>query len=237
MKLIFSLLFGLSFFVIHSQQSIVTYSKRLLIDDSGKQNIKKVAAINSSFEKLSFTLRYNKEESIFKMDDFLDDGLSKNLNTALRIGGGNGVYASDKKNKSLHYIEYFGENYVVDYTTEYKNLNWILDNNSKTINNYLCYRATTTRTIENPTGLFEQKIIAWFSPELNSSFGPIGYGGFPGLILSLQIDNIEYTATNIQLNIIDNDIIEFPKKGKYITYNTYLDISKKLYEKMINRKN
>jgi GLPGLI family protein len=93
------------------------------------------------------------------------------------------------------------------------------------------------RQIENPDGVFYQQIKAWYCPEINYSFGPIGYYGLPGLILELQIDNVTYKAIRIKIDDSRKKLnIAMPKAEKIVSYNEYLNISKELYKKM-TRKN
>ena len=64
---------------------------------------------------------------------------------------------------------------------------WKITNENKKIDNYLCYKATTFYKVINPKGEFNHPVTAWFCPNLPYSFGPLGYGGLPGLILELQV--------------------------------------------------
>ena len=67
-----------------------------------------------------------------------------------------------------------------------KNKEWTITAESKKINGYLCYKAEQNDIIINSVGTFKHQITAWFCPEIPYSFGPLKFGGLPGLILELQ---------------------------------------------------
>lgn len=64
---------------------------------------------------------------------------------------------------------------------------WKITNETKKIDDYLCFKATTFYKVINSKGEFNHPVTAWFCPSLPYSFGPLGYGGLPGLILELQV--------------------------------------------------
>jgi GLPGLI family protein len=45
-------------------------------------------------------------------------------------------------------------------------------------------------------------VTAWYAPDIPVRFGPIGYGGLPGLILELQNESATFYVTKINLNQI-----------------------------------
>ena len=64
-------------------------------------------------------------------------------------------------------------------------------------------------------------VEAWFAPEIPAPFGPDNYGGLPGLILMLSIDDGSklYEATSITL---DTEIeITVPEKGRPVTQEEF----------------
>lgn len=68
---------------------------------------------------------------------------------------------------------------------------------------------------------------AWFVSELPFSFGPIGYGGLPGLIVDLKFLGSHYSIIDIDLSS-RSEKIEKPKKGERIKENELLEVYKKL---------
>ncbi|WP_396179184.1 GLPGLI family protein [Flavobacterium sp.] len=94
---------------------------------------------------------------------------------------------------------------------------WTLTNESKEIDGYLCYKAVNIDRVVNGSSVFEHPIIAWYCPKLPFSYGPIGYGNLPGLILQLQVRNVVYGVSKIDFdadNLPDYSIL---KKGEIIS--------------------
>lgn len=92
---------------------------------------------------------------------------------------------------------------------------WKILNEIKEIEGYLCMKAETTDTLK------DQVIHAWFSDRLPVLGGPEGFGGLPGLILELDINDGEVlvTATNVDLETpIEKLPVPKKMKGKEITY-------------------
>ncbi len=78
------------------------------------------------------------------------------------------------------------------------------------------------------------KVVAWFTPEIPISSGPAGYGGLPGLIVHLNINegHTEITLSNIVMRSLEKDEISKPKKGKVVTEEEYTEMVKKKMEQM-----
>ena len=70
---------------------------------------------------------------------------------------------------------------------------WKILSEIRDIQGYLCMSAETMDTVKG------QRILAWFTTELPLPYGPEQYGGLPGVILELDIDQgaVLITATRI----------------------------------------
>ena len=224
-------------FILFGQTGEVLYVKSLNIQQGSKQDKDKVFKMNSDLKDLEYTLKFDAIKSLFQLNNLLENDFGNNRKSAIRLGGGKGIYYTESKKKSIHNVDYFGIKYNVDYTYIHKTLEWSTKTDTKTIEGHKCYLAESVRQIENPDGVFYQQIKAWYCPEINYSFGPIGYYGLPGLILELQIDNVTYKAIRIKIDDSRKKLnIAMPKAEKIVSYNEYLNISKELYKKM-TRKN
>ncbi len=74
---------------------------------------------------------------------------------------------------------------------------WVLQNETKKIDGYTCYKATVSRVLYTEN---EHTVEAWYTPEIPIPFGPIGYGGLPGLILQLTQRSVTYVTKKVTLN-------------------------------------
>lgn len=94
---------------------------------------------------------------------------------------------------------------------------WNLVDETKEIGGYLCYKATNVYIVVNPNKTFEHPVVAWYCPKLPYSYGPNGYGNLPGLILELQVRNVVFGATKIDLNSKQELSTTLLQKAKIIT--------------------
>ena len=81
------------------------------------------------------------------------------------------------------------------------------------------------------------EVYIWFTPEIVSSAGPAGYGGLPGLILYVNVNDGEVVISldKIVTKEIEKGVIEKPKKGKKVTKAEFEEIRRKKMEEQ--RKN
>lgn len=99
---------------------------------------------------------------------------------------------------------------------------WILESDTITINNLLCYKAyrSVEKTLSNGDKS-ATNVIAWYCPELKGSYGPAGFGGLPGIILFLQNGNNIYKAKELIMDYSED--IKFDKIGIEISKEEYLN--------------
>ena len=97
-------------------------------------------------------------------------------------------------------------------------IDWNLKDDTKRIMHYVCYKAKGQYIAENK----QYNIIAWYCPEIPYSSGPMGFGGLPGIILDLQINEVKFGAIKITETPYQEIII--PKKGKNITKSEYIQL-------------
>ena len=199
---------------VYSQEKTIDIEYKVILSDDGTFTKNKMFAnefLNAAKEahKLVFGLVINSEGSKFYQ---VDTGIenSYEMGAAKMYAKYIGVMYT-LNDDVLKQIEFLNKN---TYTKEKKVENWILTNETKQIDEYLCYKATNTYTVVNPKGTFKFPVTAWYCPKLPYSSGPLGYGNLPGLILELQVRNVNYLAKKIDLNSNLNFNFDFLKKAR-----------------------
>ena len=173
----------------------------------------------------SYTLLFSNKRANF----FIEENLNLNNTDFISIKMFSRYKGYVISNSVFNYIEKnIGTNKNTLKTT--RNKDWELSNESKIIQNFTCYKATSKEIVKNSKGDFEYVITAWYCPQIPYQFGPNGFGGLPGLIFELQFDTALYGLTNLTLNdskikideVDPNKIIteeEFNKKMQEIRKN------------------
>lgn len=127
------------------------------------------------------------------------------------------VYRDLENNRVLEESEFFGKAFLVDDAPIA--YNWKVTGQQKLIGNFPCISATT---VDSTMGR-ARPVTAWFTPAIPVQAGPMGYGGLPGLILEIDINNgtAIMTASEIKLGKVEEGTIKVPEKGKRVTREEY----------------
>lgn len=206
----------------------ITYQKKIetYIDTSKSKNFKnRIAEFNKLLTEnsndLLFELIIDDFQSKFKKIKTLNlDEIAKSFNDlASSIGGTKGEFYINKKDSVFLNSKYLSDEiFKIKLEVE----EWEISNVTKLIDKYKCFKAIRRDTIVNGSGSFENLVVAWFSPELPSFFGPAGYFGLPGTILELNNGKISLVATKIEfLKKNKKDNIEIETKGTILSQKEY----------------
>jgi GLPGLI family protein len=208
------------------------------------------AKLKEMFEKPmedQFRLSFNRTESVYEELPKLEKPTGDNFTSAASHTLGK-RYKNIKENKTIVQMDMYGKEFVVrDTLTKY---NWKLENETKKIGNYICYKATHTikarpLTEEENKKREEKKVnilgdsepkdivvTAWYTPEIPVSQGPAGYWGLPGLILETSDGNRQILCTKIVLNPKEKVEIKVPTRGQKVTQEEFRQIMNKKSEEM-----
>ena len=161
------------------------------------------------------------------------------------MGGGadDAVFCDFEKARKVETREFFDKKFLI--SDSIRRGNWKLSDETKTILNHLCRKATSQRigkrmmmTMDN--GKMERKemddtstIVAWFTPDIPVSAGPEVQGQLPGLILGLETNNGKsvYMALEISAKA-DIAAIKEPTKGKKVTPEEFTKERNKMMDEM-----
>lgn len=177
--------------------------------------------LKENSKNIEYKLSFNYNNSIYGIVKNLSLDKSKNLEYAELITGSKEVIFIDAvKNVSLRKVDMLGDIFIITGNPKKK---WILQQTSKLIGKYTCYKAILKNDHEKVTN---QEITAWYTPEIPISFGPKGYGNLPGIILELRVGPVIYKATKIKINKDLKIDIKKPTKGIMISefeFNKFLE--------------
>lgn len=168
--------------------------------------------------ELSFQLDFNENQSFYSLESKLysDQLMAQGASILVRFSGNiykhNDIICSDVKGSPLFKKEWLEIDYVDD---------WKLTKETKRINDFVVFKATATyQEGNNVAGYKTKEATAWFCPEIPFPHGPINFGGLPGLIFELHIENAVYGLTSIEFKNVSipevkgEDIISMEEADK-----------------------
>lgn len=228
----FTLLFGHVQGYSQINNGIVYYKFEMVEDIIDSTTAKKKGKemlnfINESLTKnaqyFRYKLLFNDKESYYSMVDTLVNEENKGYKYAKILNRSNDIfYTNFNKDEALINKTAFGKLFLIK--SNITDRKWELHNEQRKIGKYLCFKATSIKIVNNSKGIFEKKIIAWYTPDISIQFGPRDYFNLPGLILELQEDKFRYFASKIILNPKKKVNIKPPVKGKKVAKEEYEDI-------------
>ncbi len=212
-------------FYSHAQELrlVVEYKLQLVMDDRLENIIK-----NSDVPEYKYKLLHELDDEdnylyTLQVSDtiskFFISGYTFDKNTTHEDLANKLISLSEYQGTSFYYKQnyYYFYKFLKSFTYQPIENNWVLTNETKEIDGYTVYKATSTRTIINPVGTFVFPVVAWYCPEIPYKYGPIGFGNLPGLILHLKYKNAEYQITKINFkpkDKIDVDLFQkYPKES------------------------
>lgn len=205
-----------------------------LNDENLPENLKiSLKKTNEYKSQIELELYYNKTQSLYKIIDKMDTNDDFSLTVAKILLGGDQIRYKDlTKKEKLFQIETSGQKFNVN--LPFDEYQWDISNESKLINGYKCFKATSYKEefdkIRNRINRLN--VVAWFTPEIPTSFGPAGLDGLPGLVLEGSTNGKLFLyATKINFDCNSKIKIERPINGKEVSENEYLDIIGKMFEK------
>lgn len=198
-----------------------------------------VKDFSESFKKIEFNLICTKNESLFEVVGAIESTNDLHRKIAIvQISENKIRYVNNLTKQKVAQLEFMGNKFNIP--QKFENYNWELTNDTTSINGLLCYKATTIKQI---TGIenFEGKntlVTAWYTPSIPISFGPNGFDGLPGLILSVSYGSSQLNASQIDLHYKTTRKIEKPKAGINVKDDKEMtEIMFKKYKELSNDNN
>jgi GLPGLI family protein len=165
-------------------------------------------------------LVYNSKAS--KYEDLKEDNSDENGGYSWRSDE-YVIYRNLEENRTYDLMRMLDKLYVIDDTTKYQN--WKILNDMREIAGHICMNASWTDTTKN------NKVVAWYALDLPISVGPERFGGLPGIILEINVNNgaMIISAESITETIGDT-IIEKPVHKRKVNKLTELGYQNLIYE-------
>lgn len=213
------------------------------------ENMRKMIAerMKDHLEK-TYVLTFNEDESIYKEEEKLETESKGGMMNIMMGSFSPGIqYKNLKTNQILEEREFYGKQFLIQDTIA--NLEWTLEKESKQIGQYIVFKATALKSIDENdsiktnTSLSEVEapkemiVTAWYTPQIPINNGPGEYSGLPGLILELNFYRTTILCSKIVMNPKETSAIKAPKKGKEVNRAEYNKIVKvKIKEMRENNK-
>lgn len=139
-------------------QGVATYQSKTTVDFGGgfggrqlsEEQKKQIEERMKSFLEKTYKLTFNKFESIYKEEDKLDTpgggGGGFRMGFMANFSGGP-EYKNVKQNQFMQEQEFFGKQFLVK--DSLPKLEWKMESESKQIGQYLCFKATAMKKVED----------------------------------------------------------------------------------------
>lgn len=208
--LFFCLFFNVSFSQIKNGSAVYSVTPVETESNLDKMSIGIAPGLMDRVKELDFNLIFDSYTAYFDINKkYKYDKSNETVFAKLKIEFSGEIWQTKDSVFSDVNLGFLGNNIILKKETK---KNWILHNETKKIDRFVCYKATTEIVRVAPQKTFRFPITAWYCPEINVPFGPAGFGNLPGLILELQTKDAVFGVKTILIN--PEDKIEVPKLKK-----------------------
>lgn len=201
-------------------QGLITFEQKINLH-------RRIPAENEDLKSRMPEFQTTLHELLFKENESLFRPLEEEEDAPMSGPGNGGMIMRFRRPETIiyrnHDAEYqlaqrslFEKKYLVEDTLRIAP--WKLGMESKEILGYPCLKATLETETKRDTQWIRTRVTAWFTQDIFSPFGPDTYGGLPGMILLLDINEGEtvYSATRIDPSADLGDL-KAPVKGEKIS--------------------
>lgn len=124
-----------------------------------------------------------------------------------------GVYVDQDEGLTVESMDFMGRSFLI--AGETPNYAWTLTGEESEFLGYTVQKATAVQD--------SSSIEVWYTTEIPASGGPGLFGGLPGMILTVSVDDgqIVYSATEVNLEGLGGAVIEGPTEGEEISRDEY----------------
>lgn len=222
-KSLFSCLLMMVFVApLQAQEGTITYDRVIKIEIDLPPEMESMRDQIPTENTTKMVLQFNEFESVWKASVEQEESRDREFG-----GGSVRVRMQRNREQNITYInhdeglitdqrDFMGRTFLI--RDEQPTLAWKLTGEQTEFDGYVVHRATAMRDTTS--------IEAWFAPEIPVSVGPGQFGGLPGAILVLTVDEGRMTisAKDIQMGPLEEGAIVAPEKGKEVTQEEFDEI-------------
>ena len=204
-------------------EGTVTYEETIKLNLEMPEEYAEFASRMPKEHKSLKALAFNSKASLYKNvekedEDPANAAMEGGVRTVVHMGqSSESEYFKDLETEtSVEMKDFMGKRFLIK--GEQKKIAWKLTGEQKAIHGYTCQKATFTDS--------SKTVEAWFTSQIPVSTGPEGFGGLPGLILEVSMDDGDavITAQDISLESLPANTLKAPKKGKEVTREKFEEI-------------
>ncbi|MCU0373817.1 MAG: GLPGLI family protein [Chitinophagaceae bacterium] len=249
-----------------TKEGKITYEQKINVHKRMPPEAEQFKAMVPEFQTNMLELYFTPTQSLFKPAKQQGDQLPTPEGGGpggggrfMRFGGGdNAETFRDYENEMVIESRELGpKRYLIE--DSLRPLKWKLEEETMTINGFVCKKATTTiqgfgmgnfrqggggqgggggRRDSTITRMLNEKqqVVAWYTEQIETAAGPDNYFGLPGLILYLDIDNGTIVYSPKKLEPLSKDVaVKAPTKGNKITRQEYRQLMQQQFQGMGGR--
>jgi len=206
------------------QEGIIVFETKRDIHASIPKENEQMKARIPQFSTMKFDLNFNAQESLFKINEDDDEDENEGNNMRFKMMRPNyEVHINTTEKKKTEMRGFMGKDYLIEGDLALQG--WKLTDETAKIAGYDCKKATCTNK-DN------KAVIAWYAETIPVSTGPMSFGGLPGMILKVDIDNsiTVCEAKTIKFKKLGKTDLLKPTKGKKVTEEEFKEEMKKLMQ-------
>lgn len=197
----------------------IEYQEKRVVNEEKIKNLPESMqqVVRAKAKWQSAILTHNEEGSYYMLQNKIEDKtVTVSATEKKTIKFGQKIYFNDfKANNSFKEIRMYDENVIIkDKLNKY---NWTLLQETKTINNIECKKATTV----NDKG---RKVVAWYTDKFGITNGPQGYYGLPGLIVYLDDGKYLFKMNKVSFSDKKITLLKPSKDGNVVTQKEYMNL-------------
>ena len=220
--------------VVYAQnQGIALYdvTRKMEAPDASDEEKQRFASLMAGMNTAQKRLDFKNGESIFyditgekEMSSSDVDATGGERKMVIKVAKNEDEYYKNfAENKYINKRDLFGKKFIINEAIV--KYHWKMANEQQVIAGYTCMKAIA----ENDKG---EPIVAWYTPSVAIPNGPDEYGGLPGLIVALDVNNKERYYELKSLDLGAEVTIVKPSKGDKVSKKKYDELAEQKRKEM-----